>query len=88
MQSYANKKSLSYVGSTKVRIEGEKTSIAEAFGGGIISGTVNREDNSTLAVGSSFVEVAEGNIADFLVGGNNSNWFGSSVVGKLDDASN
>lgn len=86
MQSYANKKSLSYVGSTKVRIEGEKTSIAEAFGGGIISGTVNREDNSTLAVGSSFVEVAEGNIADFLVGGNNSNWFGSSVVGKLDDA--
>ncbi len=41
MQSYGNKNSLSYVGFTNdVRIEGENTSLAEAFGGGIISGTV------------------------------------------------
>lgn len=86
MQSYGNKNSLSYVGFTNVRIEGENTSLAEAFGGGIISGTVKRDQNSTLAVGNSFIEVGGGNIDGFLVGGNNSNWFGSSVIGKLDDS--
>ncbi len=86
MQSYGNKNSLSYVGFTNVRIEGENTSLAEAFGGGIISGTVKRDQNSTLAVGNSFIEVDGGNIDGFLVGGITLTGSGSSVIGKLDDS--
>lgn len=66
------------VGSTKVTIDGEKTALAEVFGGSIISGTGNK---GTVSVGSTEVIINGGKIVDYVVGGNNTNHFGYSVVG-------
>lgn len=85
MQVYAAKKSLAHVNSTNVFVDGEKTALAEVYGGGIISGTVASDISSTLSAGTTYVEVAQGNISDYLVGGHVTNWFGSSVVGKLEE---
>lgn len=85
MQVYAAKNSLAHVNSTNVFVDGEKTALAEVYGGGIISGTVASDNSSTLSAGTTYVEVAQGNISDYLVGGHVTNWFGSSVVGKLEE---
>ena len=66
-------------------VDGEKTALAEVYGGGIVSGTVTSDKSSTLSAGTTYVEVAQGNISDYLVGGHVTNWFGSSVVGKLEE---
>ena len=54
------------------------------MGGGLISG-VNSSKGSTLSSGNTYVEVAEGNISRYLVGGNQTNWYGTSVIGELDE---
>ena len=69
------------VGSTKVTIDGEKTALAEVYGGSIISGTGNI---GTVATGKTDVTINDGKIVDYVVGGNNSNWFGYSVIGNED----
>lgn len=61
--------SLAHVNQTHVYIDGSKTSIMEVMGGGLISG-VNSSKGSTLSSGNTYVEVAEGNISRYLVGGN------------------
>ena len=86
IQVYLSKNTLAHVGSTSVFVDGQKTAIEEVYGGGIISGTVKKDDGvSLLSAGETYAEVAEGNITGVLVGGNASNWFGISVIGKLDD---
>lgn len=66
------------VGSTKVTIDGENTALAQVFGGSIISGTGNK---GTASVGKTEVIINGGKITECIVGGNNSNQFGYSVVG-------
>lgn len=69
------------VGATKVTIDGENTALAEVYGGSIISGTGNI---GTVATGKTDVTINDGKIVDYVVGGNNSNWFGYSVIGNED----
>ena len=73
------------VGSTKVTIDGENTALAEVYGGSIISGTGNK---GTALVETTDITINDGKIVDYVVGGNNSNQFGCSVVGVESDASN
>ncbi len=73
------------VGSTKVTIDGENTALAEVYGGSIISGTGNK---GTALVETTDITINDGKIVDYVVGGNNSNQFGYSVVGVESDASN
>lgn len=84
VQTWHNENSLAHVNQTHVYIDGSKTSIMEVMGGGLISG-VNSSKGSTLSSGNTYVEVAEGNISRYLVGGNQTNWFGTSVIGELDE---
>ncbi|AVQ30399.1 autotransporter domain-containing protein [Fusobacterium varium] len=70
------------IGSTKVTIGGNKTALAEVYGGSIISGTGNK---GTVSVGKTEVIINDGKIVDYVVGGNNTNWNGYSVVGIEDN---
>lgn len=72
VQTWSNENSLAHVNQTHVYIDGSKTSIMEVMGGGLISG-VNSSKGSTLSSGNTYVEVAEGNISRYLVGGNQTN---------------
>lgn len=56
MQVYAAKNSLAHVNSTNVFVDGEKTALAEVYGGGIVSGTVTSDKSSTLSAGTTYVE--------------------------------
>lgn len=86
MQVYASKNTLAHVDRTSVFVDGENTAIQEVYGGGIISGTIKKGQGiSLLSAGETYVEVDQGNITGVLVGGNASNWFGISVIGKLDE---
>ncbi|WP_176891918.1 MULTISPECIES: autotransporter domain-containing protein [Fusobacterium] len=69
------------VGSTKVTINGKDTALAEVYGGSIISGTGNK---GTAVTGKTDVTINDGKIVDYVVGGNNTNWNGYSVVGIED----
>lgn len=71
------------VGTTKIIIDGEKTELGQVFGGSIISGTGNK---GTVSVGETNIIVTNGKITGCVAGGNFSNWFGYSVVGKEDEA--
>lgn len=73
------------VGSTKVTINGKDTALAEVYGGSIISGTGNK---GTAVTGKTDVTINDGKIVDYVVGGNNSNQFGYSVVGIEDESGN
>lgn len=84
VQTWSNENLLAHVNQTHVYIDGSKTSIMEVMGGGLISG-VNSSKGSTLSSGNTYVEVAEGNISRYLVGGNQTNWYGTSVIGELDE---
>lgn len=84
VQTWHNTNSLAHVNQTYVYIDGSKTSIMEVMGGGLISGN-NSSNGSTLSTGNAYAEVAEGNVSKFLVGGNQTNWFGVSVIGNLDE---
>ena len=84
VQTWSNENLLAHVNQTHVYIDGSKTSIIEVMGGGLISG-VNSSKGSTLSSGNTYVEVAEGNISRYLVGGNQTNWYGTSVIGELDE---
>lgn len=66
------------IGSTKVTIDGENTALAEVYGGSIISGTGNK---GTALVETADITINNGKIVDYVVGGNNTNQFGYSVVG-------
>ena len=70
------------IGSTKVTIKGKDTALAEVYGGSIISGTGNK---GTVSVGKTDVTINNGEIVDYVVGGNNTNWNGYSVVGIEDE---
>lgn len=70
------------VGSTKVTINGKDTALAEVYGGSIISGTGNK---GTAVTGKTDVTINDGKIVDYVVGGNNTNWNGYSVVGIEDN---
>lgn len=84
-QVYGATKSLLNVGSTKVIINGAETALEEVYGGSIISGTVKKEDLSAAVTEKTDVVVNDGLIASMLVGGNNTNWFGTSVIGSVAD---
>lgn len=73
------------VESTKVTINGKDTALAEVYGGSIISGTGNE---GTAATGKTDVTINDGKIVDYVVGGNNSNQFGYSVIGIEDENGN
>lgn len=73
------------VESTKVTINGKNTALAEVYGGSIISGTGNK---GTAATGKTDVTINDGKIVDYVVGGNNSNQFGYSVIGIEDKNGN
>lgn len=73
------------IGSTKVTINGKGTALAEVYGGSIISGTGNK---GTAVTGKTDVTINDGTIVDYVVGGNNTNWNGYSVVGIEDEAGN
>ncbi len=66
------------IGATKVTINGENTSLAEVYGGSIISGTGNK---GVVETGNTEIIINNGKIVDYVVGGNNTNWNGYSVVG-------
>ena len=70
------------IGSTKVTINGKDTALAEVYGGSIISGTGNK---GTAVTGKTDVTINDGKIVDYVVGGNNTNWNGYSVVGIEDN---
>lgn len=84
-QLYGSKKSVLNVKNTQVTVDGEDTAAYAVFGGNGISGTINKDNVSTAVVGNTEVTVNNGNIVGLLVGGNDTNWFGTSVVGVLDD---
>lgn len=84
-QLYGSKKSVLNVKNTQVTVDGKDTAVAAVFGGNGISGTIKKYEVSTAVVGNTEVTVNKGNIVGLLVGGNNTNWFGTSVVGVLDE---
>ena len=84
-QLYGSKNSVLNVKNTQVTVDGEDTAAYAVFGGNGISGTIKKDKVSTAVVGNTEVTVNNGNIVGLLVGGNDTNWFGTSVVGVLDD---
>ena len=84
-QLYGSKNSVLNVKNTQVTVDGEDTAVYAVFGGNGISGTIKKDEVSTAVVGNTEVTVNNGNIVGLLVGGNDTNWFGTSVVGMLDD---
>lgn len=89
---YWSRKSKMTVGSTKVVVDEDlqndsdvKTELAQVIGGSLISGTIDGVNASTIITGSTDVTVNAGVISEWLVGGNNSNWFGRSVIGIADE---
>ena len=74
-----------FVDSAKVVVKGEKTSLAEVYGGSIVSGTSKPETSGLVVLGSSDVTIENGTIMGCVLGGNNANWFGRSVVGKQNE---
>lgn len=84
-QIYQTKNALLNIGSTSITIQGEETALEEVYGGSVISGTIGRDDLSVAIVGKTEVVLENGSVQGFLVGGNNTNWFGQSVVGVLDE---
>lgn len=85
-QLYWSKNANLTVGSTKVTIGGADTALEEVYGGGLISGTIAAADSSVLVTGHTDVIVNNGLITSWLVGGNNTNWFGTSVIGVASDS--
>lgn len=84
-QLYGSKNSVLNVKNTQVTVGGVDTAAYAVFGGNGISGTIKKDEVSTAVVGNTEVTVNNGNIVGLLVGGNDTNWFGTSVVGMLDD---
>lgn len=84
-QLYGSKNSVLNVKNTQVTVDGEDTAVNAVFGGNGISGTIKKDEVSTAVVGNTEVTVNNGNIVGQLVGGNDTNWFGTSVVGVLDE---
>lgn len=84
-QLYGSKNSVLNVKNTQVTVDGEDTAAYAVFGGNGISGTIKKDEVSTAVVGNTEVTVNNGNIVGLLVGGNDTNWFGTSVVGVLDE---
>ena len=89
---YWSRKSKMTVGSSKVVVDEDlqndsdvKTELAQVIGGSLISGTIDGVNASTIITGSTDVTVNAGVISEWLVGGNNSNWFGRSVIGIADE---
>jgi hypothetical protein len=84
-QSQQTTRGVHTVNNTHLTISGSDTKLQEAYGGSIISGTVAANNTGVVVVGTTDVRVEGGLIKDFLVGGNNSNWFGYSVIGNAKD---
>ena len=89
---YWSRKSEMTVGSTNVVVDEDlqkdsdvKTELAHVIGGSLISGTIDGVNASTIITGNTDVTVNAGVISAWLVGGNNSNWFGRSVIGVADE---
>lgn len=87
-----SRKSEMTVGSTNVVVDEDlqkdsdvKTELAHVIGGSLISGTIDGVNASTIITGNTDVTVNAGVISAWLVGGNNSNWFGRSVIGVADE---
>ena len=74
----SGKNSVLTVGSAKVTIDGEKTALDEVYGGSIISGTGNK---GVVETGKTEIIINNGTIVSNVVGGNNTNWNGHSVIG-------
>lgn len=84
-QLYSGKQSILNVKNANIIIDGEETALNSVFGGNTISGTISKNLASVAVVGNTDVVVNNGNITNYLIGGNTTNWFGTSVVGILDD---
>lgn len=67
------------VGSTSVTINGKDTALAEVHGGSLTANTYNK---GTAVTGETDVTINDGKIVKYVVGGNNSNWNGYSVIGN------
>lgn len=84
-QLYSGEQSILNVKNANIIIDGEETALNSVFGGNTISGTINKDLASVAIVGNTDVVVNNGNITNYIIGGNTTNWFGTSVVGILDD---
>lgn len=84
-QLYSGKQSILNVKNANIIIDGEETALNSVFGGNTISGTISKDLSSVAVVGNTDVVVNNGNITNYIIGGNTTNWFGTSVVGILDD---
>lgn len=67
------------VGSTSVTINGKDTALAEVHGGSLTANTYNK---GTAVTGKTDVTINDGKIVNYVIGGNNSNWNGYSVIGN------
>lgn len=74
------------VGSTQVVIKGQETALDAVLGGSIVSGTSNPDNCGLVVTGQTDVRIEAGTISTYVVGGNNSNWFGRSVIGNQNDS--
>ncbi|WP_462350928.1 autotransporter domain-containing protein [Fusobacterium varium] len=70
------------IGSTKVTIGGDETALAHVVGGSLIANTSNK---GIIQTGTTDVTINDGKIVEYVVGGNNTNWNGYSVVGTEDE---
>lgn len=84
-QLYWSQNAILNVNNTNVTIDGADTSLNSVYGGNTISGTIPEDKSSVAIAGNTNVVVNNGNITSFLVAGNTTNWFGTSVIGILDD---
>lgn len=84
-QLYWSQNAILNVNNTDVTIDGADTSLNSVYGGNTISGTIPEDKSSVAIAGNTNVVVNNGNITSFLVAGNTTNWFGTSVIGILDD---
>lgn len=74
------------VGSTQVVIKGQETALDAVLGGSIVSGTSDPDNCGLVVTGQTDVRIEAGTISTYVVGGNNSNWFGRSVIGNQNDS--
>ena len=81
-KAFSGKNSELKINSTKITINGDKTELAEVYGGSVISGTGNK---GVIETGQTEIIINNGKIVDYVVGGNNSNQFGYSVIGTEDE---
>ena len=62
-----------------VELTGANSEVLDVIGGSSVSGT-NGEDSNTVILGTSEVHVSDATVTNWVLGGNDVNWFGSGRV--------